>query len=379
MASRAVCACAWFLLTAASLRLPSRSLRRVARRKRVRDALARRVRPRWELDLGVLAEVEAASAEAAGGGAGGGDYVVCFVNPASGGRRGRAVLRALHRALHPAQVVDLSRPGAAERALATLAPLTYADAAPPTSGAAGGACPGPRLRAVACGGDGTVAWVADLLGAFEASDPRATAPPLAIAPLGTGNDLARILGWGGGLPGALDVDAWLRAWARARPAEIDRWTAAFSSIDGKTAEKRPLLNYLGLGCDAEVALEFHARRKRNPAVFASQVLNKLLYVALSLLPGREKSAANPTGARVGDCLDVFVDGVAVAVPSSARAVVVANINSYMAGGTLWRGSEAAPDDGKLVAVLESTTGRRPAWDIFELLCLAQIELVFHDS
>jgi len=31
------------------------------------------------------------------------------------------------------------------------------------------------------------------------------------------------------------------------------------------------------------------------------------------------------------------------------------------------------------SVLESITGRRPAWDIFELLCLAQIELVFHDS
>ena len=30
-------------------------------------------------------------------------------------------------------------------------------------------------------------------------------------------------------------------------------------------------------------------------------------------------------------------------------------------------------------VLELITGRRPAWDIFELLYLAQIEVVFHDS
>jgi len=30
-------------------------------------------------------------------------------------------------------------------------------------------------------------------------------------------------------------------------------------------------------------------------------------------------------------------------------------------------------------VLESMTGRRPAWDIFKPLYLAQIELVFHDS
>jgi hypothetical protein len=31
------------------------------------------------------------------------------------------------------------------------------------------------------------------------------------------------------------------------------------------------------------------------------------------------------------------------------------------------------------AVLESITGRRPAWDIFKPLYLAQIELVFYDS
>ena len=35
--------------------------------------------------------------------------------------------------------------------------------------------------------------------------------------------------------------------------------------------------------------------------------------------------------------------------------------------------------GGPVAVLESITGRRPAWDIFKPLYLAEIELVFHDS
>jgi len=33
----------------------------------------------------------------------------------------------------------------------------------------------------------------------------------------------------------------------------------------------------------------------------------------------------------------------------------------------------------LVQCWNQSLGRRPAWDIFELLCLAQIELVFHDS
>jgi len=43
---------------------------------------------------------------------------------------------------------------------------------------------------------------------------------------------------------------------------------------------------------------------------------------------------------------------------------------------------ARVDDGLARAsalALESITGRRPAWDIFKPLYLAQIELVFHDS
>jgi len=222
-----------------ALRLPSSALRRVARRHRLRDTLARRGdRPRWALDVGDLPDA--------------GDFVVCFVNPASGGRRGRRVLAALRRALHPAQVVDLGRPGAAERALALLAPLTRNGTATTADGRR--VAYRPRLRAVACGGDGTVAWVADLLRAAAARDARFSPPPLAVAPLGTGNDLARVLGWGGGLPlTGFDAEAVLDRVARATPARLDRWSAAF---DGAP---RTMLNYLGLGCDAEAR-----RRDRAP-------------------------------------------------------------------------------------------------------------------
>ena len=46
---------------------------------------------------------------------------------------------------------------------------------------------------------------------------------MCILPLGTGNDLARVLGWGEGYTGDVDVTTILHQLDRAKVARLDRW------------------------------------------------------------------------------------------------------------------------------------------------------------
>lgn len=224
--------------------------------------------------------------------------MVFVVNPRSGGGAGRRLL------------ADLQARFTADRAVAigeTDLPALI------------GRWHGRAAALVACGGDGTAAALLD--GAWRTAPGAPT--PVAVWPLGTGNDLARQCA--APLGGPMDLRlAWLAA-AQARP--LDRWL-----LSGPTGE-RAWFNYCSWGCDARIAQRFHRLRDLHPWAFASSLTNKAYYAGIGL-----QELGSPLALRLGG------DGVSGPIPAWTRSLVLANIPSYAGGRRL--GSHIAMADGR---------------------------------
>ena len=103
-------------------------------------------------------------------------------------------------------------------------------------------------------------------------------PHVAILPLGTGNDLARVLGWGKGYEDE-DIEEILKDVEHAQLTMLDRWHVQVEHRRYLGVRRRgrdlTMNNYLGVGCGAGVALNFHRQRESKPLLFTSRIVNKV--------------------------------------------------------------------------------------------------------
>ncbi|PRP84659.1 diacylglycerol kinase epsilon-like [Planoprotostelium fungivorum] len=229
--------------------------------------------------------------------------LIVFVNGRSGGQYGSALIHEFARLLDRSQVFDLNMDKGAERGLRKFLGT-------------------PNLRILVSGGDGTVGWVLSTLDKLELDNY----PPIGIVPLGTGNDLARTLGWGAGYSGE-EVSPILDAVEAAKIVKLDRWKVV---VDGENSEKKGILNnYMSVGVDAEVALEFHNLRNNQPELFTSTFVNKFWYANYGI-----KSMFSEIE-ELGAFCSLYVDGQPISLPSGVGGIMILNLPSYAGGSNLW--------------------------------------------
>lgn len=241
--------------------------------------------------------------------------LLVFINAKSGARHGPSLRRKLNTLLNPIQVFELGASQGPEVGLKMFRHVKH-------------------FRVLVCGGDGTVAWVLDAIERFEFESP----PPVAILPLGTGNDLARVLQWGGGLSNALGkrgLGGLLHDIDHSAVTMLDRWSVAINENNGGQLQNvkrvKSMMNYLGVGCDAKVAYEFHTMREERPELFYNQFMNKLIYAKEGAKDMLDRSCEH-----LPWHMTLEVDGETVEIPEDAEGVLVLNIASYMGGVDLWQ-------------------------------------------
>jgi hypothetical protein len=183
-----------------------------------------------------------------------GEYtIIAFVNSASGGGKGETLYKTLQDHLGESYVIDLKscRPGNMPED--TL--IQYAA--------------DPMVRILACGGDGTCGWIFSSLDKVWLKMLGERSPtsrihlskfkdhlPLAIMPLGTGNDLSRQFRWGGKFDESMTQKSMIQSVQRARMTKLDRWRCIIVPFRELGAEEKECIPSILSGNDAGMKEHF---------------------------------------------------------------------------------------------------------------------------
>ncbi|XP_065354344.1 diacylglycerol kinase eta isoform X2 [Calliphora vicina] len=153
--------------------------------------------------------------------------LLVFVNSKSGDNQGVKFLRRFKQLLNPAQVFDLisTGPGLGLRLFRHF----------------------EMFRILVCSGDGSVGWVLSEIDRFSMGKQC----QVAVLPLGTGNDLARVLGWGSSCDDDAHLPQVLERYETASTKMLDRWSIM---VFEKAISVQPKVPKMSLSSEQEALL-----------------------------------------------------------------------------------------------------------------------------
>ncbi|GMI37610.1 hypothetical protein TrCOL_g6848 [Triparma columacea] len=164
--------------------------------------------------------------------------VVAFLNSGSGGGMGKKILIDMVELLGEEYVFDLRSCKKGNMPEDKLLPMAK----------------DPLVRVLACGGDGTMGWILSsidkvwktVLGdKVQLEDTKYRGHlPLAMMPLGTGNDLSRSFHWGGTFSNSMRKAGMIKKVEQALPVPLDRWRCVvvpFNSLSEQAKDWVPAM------------------------------------------------------------------------------------------------------------------------------------------